>query len=221
MTNSRHKDGTSSFLNNLSALEKATATKFFRDPIRNILADRGLYRFVILVEALLIGWLAFLLVQKSNDTTTVLVTPGFKGKAVVYGTYADVPYLRAVSFDAISLFASFTPKNIKSRYDQLLYYFHPGSYARWQKLLYRRAMEFGKTQMSAYFKPVDFRVLSSPQEGPWRLAVSGTESISVQGQSVKTKHVTYVLYARIINSRFWLLDIKVKKGNEEKGVFEK
>jgi len=178
----------------------------FLERWENLLQENRYLRFIAVALALALVVESVVVVRQAGRVRTVLVPPRIEKEVWLEGADASVPYLQMMGGHVAELAASYSPKNVRSRFGLLLYYVNPVHYAEVKTDLDTKAAQIERFGMAQAFFPQVTQVDAGRRE----ITVSGLIQRTVESQVVESGPRSVTVGYSIRNGRFEVESIEIK-----------
>jgi len=177
--------------------------KFYND-FREALRESIVLKAVLItVSFVVIGQAAIIFFLLKNQKIILVPTAKFTKEVVLTADKGSPEYYRIFIRDVINLFTNFTPKDVDSRYKELLFYISPEYYHEAEIFLAKKAKQIKQVGLSqvAYVRRIEFL-----NENNALVEVFYTKFIS--GEAVESGMKRFLIKFRMENGRFYIDLIK-------------
>lgn len=172
----------------------------FREALRESIVLKAV---LIIVSFIVIGQAAIIYFLLKNQKIILVPTAKFTKEVVLTADKGSPEYYRIFIRDVINLFTNFTPKDVDSRYKELLFYISPEYYHKAEIFLAKKAKQIKQVGLSqvAYVRRIEFL-----NENNALVEVFYTKFIS--GEAVESGTKKFLVKFRMENGRFYVDLIK-------------
>ena len=177
--------------------------KFYND-FREVLKESLVLKIVLLIVLfIVIGQAALISFLLKNQRIILVPTSKFTKEVVLTSDKGSPEYYRIFIRDAINLFTNFTPKDVDSRYKELLFYISPEYYHEAEIFLAKRTKRVKQIGLSqtAYVRNIKFLDKNTAV-----VEVFYTKFIS--GEAVESGTKKFLVKFHMENGRFYIDLIK-------------
>ncbi len=159
----------------------------------------GVFGFCSIAN-LFLNWYAI------NYHRDILIPSSLTEKAMVSGTDFDESYVIAFARDVVNLTFTFTPGNVKSRYEQLLMLYSPECFPAGKAMLYDLAERVALTRLTSVFHPHVFRIDQKNRT----IEITGNRIQNIDNQVVSNGVTTLSIVYSINHGKFSVCEITDK-----------
>ena len=172
----------------------------FREALRESIVLKAV---LIVVSFVVISQAAAIYLLLKNQKIILVPTAKFTKEVVLTADKGSPEYYRIFIRDVINLFTNFTPKDVDSRYKELLFYISPEYYHEAEIFLAKKAKQIKQVGLSqvAYVRRIEFL-----NENNALVEVFYTKFIS--GEAVESGTKKFLVKFRMENGRFYVDLIK-------------